>query len=40
VDATVMSGAIGVLAIAACIAGMIPARKAVSIDPVKALRIE
>jgi macrolide transport system ATP-binding/permease protein len=39
-DATVMAGAIGILAIAACIAGMIPARRAASIDPVQALRTE
>jgi predicted permease len=40
VDATVMAGAILVLSAAACIAGMIPARRAASIDPVKALRVE
>ena len=40
VNLPVMVGAIGTLAIAAAIAGMIPARRAASIDPVKALRIE
>ena len=40
VNTTVMAGAIGVLALAACIAGLIPARRAASINPVKALRVE
>jgi predicted permease len=40
VNVPVMAIAIGVLALAAAIAGMIPARRAASIDPVKALRIE
>ncbi len=40
VDAVVMAGAIGVLVAAACVAGMIPAQRAASIDPVKALRVE
>jgi ABC-type antimicrobial peptide transport system permease subunit len=40
VDTVVMAGAIGVLVVAACVAGMIPARRAASIDPVKALRVE
>jgi ABC-type antimicrobial peptide transport system permease subunit len=40
VNASVMVGAILVLAVAACIAGMIPARRAASIDPVQALRVE
>jgi macrolide transport system ATP-binding/permease protein len=40
VNTTVMAGAIGVLALAAAIAGIIPARRAASIDPVKALRVE
>lgn len=40
VNLPVMLGAIGTLAFAAAIAGMIPARRAASIDPVKALRIE
>jgi predicted permease len=40
VDAGVMAGAIAVLAVAACIAGVIPARRAASINPVDALRIE
>ena len=39
-DATVMAGAILTLAVAACIAGLIPARRAASIDPAKALRME
>ncbi len=40
VNPTVMAGAIGVLALAACIAGLIPARRAASINPVKALRVD
>jgi len=40
VNPTVMAGAIGVLVLAACIAGFIPARRAASINPVQALRIE
>jgi len=36
----VMSIAIGVLVLAAAVAGIIPARRAASIDPVRALRIE
>jgi macrolide transport system ATP-binding/permease protein len=40
VNTTVMAGAIGVLALAAAVAGIIPARRAASIDPVKALRVE
>ena len=39
-DATVLLGAIVVLAIAACTAGLIPARRAASTDPVQALRTE
>ena len=39
-DATVMAGAIVTLAVAACIAGLIPARRAASIDPARALRME
>jgi predicted permease len=39
-DASVMSAAIVTLAVAACIAGMIPARLAASIDPMRALRTE
>jgi len=35
-----MTGAILTLTLAAAIAGIIPARRAASIDPVKALRIE
>lgn len=40
VNVPVMAIAIGVLVIAAAIAGIIPARRAASIDPVRALRIE
>ena len=40
VNVPVMSIAIGVLVLAAAIAGIIPARRAASIDPVRALRIE
>jgi macrolide transport system ATP-binding/permease protein len=39
-DAHVMAGAIVTLAIAACVAGIIPATRAASINPVKALRTE
>jgi ABC-type antimicrobial peptide transport system permease subunit len=39
-DASVMTGAILTLAFAACIAGLIPARRAASIDPMQALRTE
>jgi predicted permease len=39
VDLGVMAAAIVVLVIAACIAGMIPARRAASINPVEALRV-
>jgi ABC-type lipoprotein release transport system permease subunit len=40
VDASVMAFAIVTLAVAAAIAGMIPARRAASIDPMRALRVE
>ena len=40
VNVPVMSLAIGVLIVAAAVAGIIPARRAASIAPVKALRIE
>ena len=40
VNVPVMAVAIAVLALAAAIAGIIPAQRAASIDPVKALRIE
>ena len=40
VNVPVMIIAIGVLALAAAIAGIIPAQRAASIDPVLALRIE
>ena len=39
-DTTVMAGAILTLAVAACLAGLIPARRAASVDPAKALRME
>jgi ABC-type antimicrobial peptide transport system permease subunit len=39
-DATVMAGAVVALAVAASVAGLIPARRAASIDPAKALRME
>ncbi|WP_202925529.1 ABC transporter permease [Edaphobacter sp. 12200R-103] len=39
-DATVMIVAVAVLAAAACAAGLIPAQRAASTDPVKALRTE
>jgi predicted permease len=40
VNSTVMTGAIVTLSVAAAIAGIIPARRAASINPVQALRIE
>lgn len=40
VDFGVMAFAVVVLVVAACIAGMIPARRAASINPVQALRVE
>ena len=39
-DATVIAGAVVTLALAACVAGLIPARRAASIDPAQALRTE
>jgi ABC-type antimicrobial peptide transport system permease subunit len=39
-DAMVLGGAVLVLALAACTAGLIPAQRAASTDPVKALRAE
>ena len=39
-DASVMAVAIVTLAVAACVAGMIPARRAATIDPMQALRTE
>jgi predicted permease len=39
-DANVIMGAIITLGVAACIAGIIPARRAASTDPVQALRME
>jgi ABC-type antimicrobial peptide transport system permease subunit len=39
-NTSVMAGAIVTLAVAACLAGLIPARRAATIDPMKALRIE
>jgi predicted permease len=40
VNAAVLSGSILTLALAACVAGLIPARRAASIDPARALRTE
>jgi len=40
VNLPVMAIAIGVLSLAAAIAGIIPARRAASIDPVRALRVD
>jgi macrolide transport system ATP-binding/permease protein len=40
IDLSVMAAAIVILAVAACIAGILPARRAASIDPVQALRTE
>ena len=39
-DAAVLTGAVAVLAFAACVAGLIPAQRAASTDPAKALRTE
>ena len=39
-DPTTLAFAIGVLALAAAIAGFIPARRAASIEPMQALRTE
>jgi ABC-type antimicrobial peptide transport system permease subunit len=39
-DAGVMTGAIVTLAVAACVAGIVPARRAASIDPMQSLRTE
>ena len=39
-DFSVMAGAIVILGLAAFVAGIIPARRAASIDPVRALRME
>jgi ABC-type lipoprotein release transport system permease subunit len=36
----VMTGAIVALAVATCVAGIIPARRAASIDPARALRAD
>ena len=40
VDAGLLAGAIVTLAVAACIAGMIPAQRAASVDPAQTLRSE
>lgn len=40
VDVNVMAFAIVTLALAACVAGLIPARRAATIDPMRALRVE
>jgi predicted permease len=39
-DASILAGSIAVLVAAACVAGLIPAKRAASIDPARALRIE
>jgi macrolide transport system ATP-binding/permease protein len=39
-DAGILGGAATVLIVAACIAALIPAQRAASTDPVKALRTE
>jgi len=39
-NATVLGGAVIALAAAACLAGLLPARRAASTDPVQALRTE
>jgi macrolide transport system ATP-binding/permease protein len=39
-DPNVLLGAIATVTMAACVAGIIPARRAASIDPVQALRSE
>jgi macrolide transport system ATP-binding/permease protein len=39
-DGWVMAGAVIALAVSACVAGLIPARRAASTDPIKALRTE
>jgi ABC-type antimicrobial peptide transport system permease subunit len=40
VDAGVLLGALAVLGLAAAVAGLIPAKRAASIDPMEALRME
>jgi len=40
VDASILLGALAVLSFAACVAGLVPAKRAASINPVEALRIE
>jgi ABC-type antimicrobial peptide transport system permease subunit len=40
VNVPLLTVAIGVLVLAAAIAGIIPARRAASVDPVRALRLE
>jgi ABC-type antimicrobial peptide transport system permease subunit len=39
-DPMVLAAAIGILAAATCVAGILPARRAASVDPVQALRSE
>jgi len=39
-DPLVLTGAVGALALAAVLAAVIPARRAATIDPIKALRTE
>jgi macrolide transport system ATP-binding/permease protein len=40
VSSGALMGAVGMLLVAACVAGVIPARRAASVDPVRALRTE
>jgi len=40
VDSGLLVGALATLGVAACVAGLIPAKRAASIDPVEALRTE
>lgn len=40
VDSSILAGAVVVLVGAACVAGIIPAKRAASIDPAKALRVQ
>jgi ABC-type lipoprotein release transport system permease subunit len=40
VSSSALAVAVGILLAAACVAGVIPARRAASIDPVQTLRME